>query len=238
MDKTEDEGVQRALKDCIRAVAKAEGDVRKDLERYVPDKATLDIVLPLLEEGLSKSSCCASIDPASVPEISNLMSNFIKDPIKAAPFLPLLLPALEFAANSVMDNRVAHAACAEVLCMLVRFKKDILDTREDDGTDLADVESILAEELKLGPPEKWEPAFTTLFKYMSAFAGALIDSSVDDTERWARLLTYVSPFIDAKIITEAKVTITHRCIELISKVRIAATHSFPFLCCHIELPCL
>ncbi len=53
------------------------------------------------------------------------MSKLVENPIEAAPFLPLLLPALEKAADSVADPE-ARAVCDRALKQLTRLNNEIL----------------------------------------------------------------------------------------------------------------
>jgi len=67
------------------------------------DSPALAVMVPLLVRGLREKT--TAIKRITAVVIEN-MSKLVENPIEAAPFLPLLLPALEKAADSVADPEV------------------------------------------------------------------------------------------------------------------------------------
>merc|ERR1719159_1248922 len=82
------------------------------------ESPALAMVVPLLLRGLREKATATKRQSAV---IINNMSKLVDNPIDAAPFLPLLLPALESNASSIADPE-ARAVTEKAVAQLKRLK--------------------------------------------------------------------------------------------------------------------
>ena len=112
----------------------------------------------------------------------------MEDPIQAAPFIPLLLPALEKAADSVSDPE-ARSVCDRGLNQLKRLNNEILKVGDVGKTDPAVVSKIVEDALSLSGVDS---CFAASLNFLCVVGGSMIDFKVKDTGKWGqtnRLLT-------------------------------------------------
>jgi elongation factor 3 len=177
------------------------------------DSGALAVMVPLLVRGLREKTTTVKRITAVV--IEN-MSKLVENPIEAAPFLPLLLPALEKAADSVSDPE-ARAVCDRALKQLTRLHNDILKVGDVGKTDVTLVAQVLREELKLGGSVPGE--FETSLDFLSALLGNMVDCSVRDKAAWAAALPpYLSAFVSTAAVQAATPAIVARCVAMIKVV--------------------
>ena len=178
------------------------------------ESASMSVLVPLLVRGLRERDTAIKRTTAVI--IEN-MSKLVEDPIQAAPFLPLLLPALEKAADSVSDPE-ARAVCDRALKQLARLNNEILKVGDVGKTDTVVVKKIITENLSIDEA-KIDGAFAASLEFLSTVAGAMIDFKVKDAGRWGTTLqAYLSSFVAAEKIAGGSPAITEACVALIKEV--------------------
>jgi elongation factor 3 len=178
------------------------------------DSAGLAVMVPLLVRGLRESQ--TAVKRTTCVIIEN-MSKLVENPIEAAPFLPLLLPALQKAADSVSDPE-ARAVADRALAQLTRLQNEIAKVGDVGKTDVALVEKIVREGLKLGTKEL-DGAFQMSLTYLCSILGNMIDCSVRSKDTWATVIPpYLTSFLEKDVISAGVVEITTNCVELIKAI--------------------
>eukprot|EP00615_Pteridomonas_danica_P000256 CAMPEP_0114350398 /NCGR_PEP_ID=MMETSP0101-20121206/16327_1 /TAXON_ID=38822 ORGANISM="Pteridomonas danica, Strain PT" /NCGR_SAMPLE_ID=MMETSP0101 /ASSEMBLY_ACC=CAM_ASM_000211 /LENGTH=1062 /DNA_ID=CAMNT_0001489601 /DNA_START=16 /DNA_END=3205 /DNA_ORIENTATION=+ len=176
------------------------------------DSAGLAVMVPLLVRGLRESQTAVKRTTAVI--IEN-MSKLVENPIEAAPFLPLLLPALQKAADSVSDPE-ARAVTDRALKQLTRLQNEIAKVGDVGKTDVALVDGIVREGFKL---KKVDGAFQVSLTYLCSILGNMIDCSVRTKETWGSVIPpYVNSFLSNDEITAGVPDIVTKCIELIKSI--------------------
>jgi len=181
------------------------------------DSPSLAVMVPLLVRGLREKQ--TAIKRITAVIIDN-MSKLVENPIEAAPFLPLLLPALEKAADSVSDPE-ARAVSDRALQQLNRLNSEILKVGDVGKVDPAVVGKLLdgAFQAKQLPSHE-QGAFQVAFDFLCAMLGAMIDFGVRDPKEWAAALdAYLAGgFVDPAAVKAAAPAIIEQCVGLIKKV--------------------
>ena len=176
------------------------------------DSPTLAVMVPLLVRGLRESQ--TSVKRTTAVIIDN-MSKLVENPIEAAPFLPLLLPALEKSADSVSDPE-ARAVCDRALQQLTRLNSEILKVGDVGKTDPAVVDAIIRRDLKVGAADG---AFAEALGFTSALLGTFIDSSARDAAVYTGAVeAYLGSFVAAPARKAGGPLVANGCIELIKTV--------------------
>jgi len=177
------------------------------------DAPALAVMVPLLVRGLREKQ--TSVKRTTAVIIEN-MSKLVENPIDAAPFLPLLLPALEKAADSVSDPE-ARAVSDRALKQLTRLNGEILKVGDVGKTDPAIMTKILREHIK--GIEAGDACRDESVEYLGALMGGLVDLGVRDKVTWATALTdYLAPFVGKDTVTSAAAAVTDGCVALIKAV--------------------
>lgn len=178
------------------------------------DSAGLAVMVPLLVRGLRENNTAIKRTTAVI--IEN-MSKLVENPIEAAPFLPLLLPALQKAADSVSDPE-ARAVTDRALKQLTRLE-DAIKTVGDIGvTEISVVETIVREALRLGKKDL-DGAFQQSLTHLCNILGNMIDCSVRKPEFYLAVIPqYLTSFVEKDVIASSQDEITAKCTELIKAI--------------------
>ena len=164
----------------------------------------LAMVVPLLLRGLREKSIATKRQSAVI--IDN-MSKLVDNPIDAAPFLPLLLPALEQNAESIADPE-ARAVTEKAVSQLKRLK-GLADKQVSVRGDISKLE---AEFKKALGEENPGPGLLKVIQHVCVSATTLMDLKYMEDLQWAKFL---SPIL-ATYIDKAKAD------EAVEKVRLEA----------------
>lgn len=158
----------------------------------------LAMVGPLLIRGLASRNR-ATIRQSAV--IIENMSKLVDDPIGAAPFMPLLLPALEFACEKCSDPE-ARSICERSLGQLRRLNVLVEDAKKRN-------QEVSVDLVKAAITKKVKSTDTNgrLLEYISHVCCSLMSMHKFDTESWKEISEQFSILelkdID-KIVTELK----------------------------------
>jgi elongation factor 3 len=107
----------------------------------VVEGPALAIIVPLLLRGLKERTKAITATRRMCAVIINNMSKLVEEPPEAAPFLPLLVPALEKAKDEVSDPE-ARGVTEKALAQLYRIKKAV-DEDTNPKADNASIEAVL-----------------------------------------------------------------------------------------------
>ncbi|KAI8356156.1 armadillo-type protein [Blakeslea trispora] len=172
------------------------------------DSATLSIMVPLLGRGLNERA--TPIKRKSALIIDN-MSKLVDDPDVAAPFLPVLLPALEHVQDIVADPE-CRGVVQKALATLQRLKNP--------GTEVftkvqkqAKVESSIKDLL----PSDLDAGFEPIVKYMNDIALSLCVAKNFFKDVWIKSLSpYAKAFYAASDAENLAFTALNKCEEAVT----------------------
>jgi elongation factor 3 len=169
------------------------------------------MVVPLLLRGLREKATATKRQSAVI--IDN-MSKLVDNPIDAAPFLPLLLPALQKASESVSDPE-ARSVCERGLNQLDRLDGEIKKVGDIGKTDIALVYKIIRDAIAADVAQP-DDVFEVSLQFLASIGGSMIDLSVRDSQQWAAAVTaYLSTFMPADKVAAAAVAIFGEAVKLI-----------------------
>jgi len=145
------------------------------------ESPALAMVVPLLLRGLREKSTATKRQSAV---IINNMSKLVDDPVDAAPFLPLLLPALETNASSIPDPeaRGVTEKAVEQMVRLQELADKAVSTR-------GDVSKISAEFKKAYGADDATGGLEMCIAHASVIGTCLMDLHFMDELQWKKNLT-------------------------------------------------
>ncbi|KAI8644144.1 armadillo-type protein [Parasitella parasitica] len=172
------------------------------------DTATLSIMVPLLGRGLNERATPIKRKAALI--IDN-MSKLVDDPDVAAPFLPLLLPALEKVQDVVADPE-CRGVVQKALATLQRVGNPSIEIFTKDQKK-AKVESSIKELL----PENLDDFFNTTVSFMNDIALTLCVAKNFFKVSWiAALAPYAKSFISAEDAEKLAFSALEKCEEAVT----------------------
>jgi elongation factor 3 len=145
------------------------------------ESPALAMVVPLLLRGLREKQTATKRQSAVI--IDN-MSKLVDNPIDAAPFLPLLLPALETNAESVADPE-ARAVTERAVTQLKRLK-DMADKQAQIRGDISKLEEEFKKALEC--PDA-EGGLLLVVKHASTVATTMMDLGYMEDVQWEKHVT-------------------------------------------------
>merc|ERR1712174_53504 len=154
------------------------------------ESAALAMVVPLLLRGLREKATATKRQSAV---IINNMSKLVDDPLDAAPFLPLLLPALEQNAASIADPE-ARATTEKAVAQLERLKG-----LADKQISVRGDRSKLVDEFKQAfKAEDCGEGLSKIMEHASVVATCMMDLSFMDDLQWKKNVSSIfSEYFDA-----------------------------------------
>merc|ERR1712176_314081 len=154
------------------------------------ESPALAMVVPLLLRGLREKSTATKRQSAVI--IDN-MSKLVDNPIDAAPFLPLLLPALKTNAESIADPE-ARATTEKAVAQLERLKG-----LADKQISVRGDRSKLVDEFKQAfKAEDCGEGLSKIMEHASIVATCMMDLSFMDDLQWKKnISTMFSEYFDA-----------------------------------------
>eukprot|EP00571_Detonula_confervacea_P010678 CAMPEP_0172308082 /NCGR_PEP_ID=MMETSP1058-20130122/8787_1 /TAXON_ID=83371 /ORGANISM="Detonula confervacea, Strain CCMP 353" /LENGTH=1039 /DNA_ID=CAMNT_0013020431 /DNA_START=113 /DNA_END=3232 /DNA_ORIENTATION=+ len=154
------------------------------------ESPALAMVVPLLLRGLREKTTATKRQSAV---IINNMSKLVDDPLDAAPFIPLLLPALETNATSIPDPE-ARGVTEKAVQQLIRLKEHA----EKSVSNRGDVSKLEAE-FKTGFDVKAvEGGIEMVIAHASSIATCMMDLHYMEDSQWKKnLLPAFSSYYDA-----------------------------------------
>jgi len=151
------------------------------------ESPALAMVVPLLLRGLREKTTSTKRQAAVI--IDN-MSKLVDDPLDAAPFLPLLLPALEINANAISDPE-ARSITDRAVEQLKRLKS-LADKAFSVRGDTSKLEAVLKEEL---PGDEISSGASTAISHAAVVATTMMDLHFMEDSQWAKIVgAILSPF--------------------------------------------
>lgn len=150
------------------------------------ESPVLAMVVPLLLRGLREKNTATKRQSAVV---INNMSKLVDNPIDAAPFLPLLLPALQQNAESIADPE-AREVTEKAVNQLNRLK-NLADKQISVRGDISKLES---EFKKAFGAENAEGGLLEVIKFASIISTTMMDLKMMEDMQWAK---QVSPQFSA-----------------------------------------
>ncbi|KAI9481038.1 MAG: P-loop containing nucleoside triphosphate hydrolase protein [Benjaminiella poitrasii] len=172
------------------------------------DAATLSIMVPLLNRGLNERA--TPIKRKSALIIDN-MSKLVDDPDVAAPFLPLLLPALEKVQDIVADPE-CRGVVQKALATLKRIGNPGVEVFTKDQKK-AKVETSIKELL----PENMDAFLNTTVTYMNDVALSLCVSKNFFKEAWIKaLVPYAKSFLSTEDSEKLAFSALNKCEEAVT----------------------
>jgi len=150
------------------------------------ESAALAMVVPLLLRGLREKSTATKRQAAVI--IDN-MSKLVDDPISAAPFLPLLLPALQTNAESIADPE-AREVTEKAVAQLNRLK-GLADKHMSVRGDVSKLESEFKKAFKAEDAESGKMA---IIQFACVMATTMMDLHFMEDLQWTKNL---GPFMQA-----------------------------------------
>jgi elongation factor 3 len=145
------------------------------------ESPALAMVVPLLLRGLREKNTATKRQAAVI--IDN-MSKLVDNPIDAAPFLPLLLPALETNAESIADPE-ARAVTERGVAQLQRLK-GLADKQMSIRGDVSKLEEVFKEKFNAKDAEGGKLA---VIQYACTIATTLMDLKFMEDLQWQKNLT-------------------------------------------------
>ena len=142
------------------------------------ESPVLAMVVPLLLRGLREKQIATKRQSAVV---INNMSKLVDNPLDAAPFLPLLLPALELNAESIADPE-AREVTEKAVAQLNRLK-GLADKQMSVRGDISQLEN---EFKKAFGAENAEGGLLAVIKHASVIATTLMDLHLMEDMQWAK----------------------------------------------------
>ncbi|KAI7905306.1 armadillo-type protein [Cokeromyces recurvatus] len=172
------------------------------------DSATLSIMVPLLNRGLNERA--TPIKRKSALIIDN-MSKLVDDPDVAAPFLPLLLPALEKVQDIVADPE-CRGVVQKALATLKRIGNPGVEVFTKDQKKVK-VETSIKELL----PENMDDFLNTTVTFMNDVALSLCVSKNFFKEAWIKALApYAKSFLSAEDAENLAASALNKCEEAVT----------------------
>ncbi|CEP11960.1 hypothetical protein [Parasitella parasitica] len=172
------------------------------------DSATLSIMVPLLGRGLNERATPIKRKAALI--IDN-MSKLVDDPDVAAPFLPLLLPALEKVQDVVADPE-CRGVVQKALATLQRVGNPSIEIFTKDQKK-AKVDSSIKELL----PENMDEFLNTTVSYMNDVALTLCVAKNFFKDSWiAALAPYAKSFISTEDAEKLAFSALEKCEEAVT----------------------
>jgi len=147
------------------------------------ESPALAMVVPLLLRGLREKSTATKRQAAVI--IDN-MSKLVDNPLDAAPFLPLLLPALETNAEAIADPE-ARSVTETAVAQLKRLK-GLAEKHAAIRGDVSKTEDLLKEKFGMKDAEGGKLAF---IQFLCTIATTLMDLKLMEDLQW---LKFLSPF--------------------------------------------
>ena len=148
------------------------------------ESPALAMVVPLLLRGLREKSTATKRQAAVI--IDN-MSKLVDNPLDAAPFIPLLLPALESNAESIADPE-ARSVTETAVAQLMRLK-GLVDKHTAIRGDVNQTEDLFKE--KFGAKDA-EGGKLAVIKFSCTIATTLMDLRFMEDLQWAKNLSQFS----------------------------------------------
>jgi elongation factor 3 len=142
------------------------------------ESPVLAMVVPLLLRGLREKSIATKRQSAVVV---NNMSKLVDNPLDAAPFLPLLLPALEQNAQSVADPE-AREVTERAVAQMARLK-GLADKAQSVRGDVSKLES---EFNKVFTGESQSGGLERVIKHASSIATTMMDLNFMEDTQWTK----------------------------------------------------
>merc|ERR1712176_303680 len=142
------------------------------------ESPALAMVVPLLLRGLREKQTATKRQAAVI--IDN-MSKLVDNPIDAAPFLPLLLPALETNANSIADPE-ARAVTERAVNQLKRLK----ELSDKQAQLRGDVSKLDSEFMKALECENAQGGLLNVIKHCSVIATTMMDLGFMEDLQWEK----------------------------------------------------
>jgi len=166
------------------------------------ESPALAMVVPLLLRGLREKSTATKRQAAVI--IDN-MSKLVDNPLDAAPFLPLLLPALETNAESIADPE-ARSVTETAVAQLKRLK-GLAEKHAAIRGDVSKTEDFLKEAFDCKDAEGGK---LNVIQFLCTIATTLMDLKFMEDLQWAKNLTpFATIFYDkataAKAIEEVRI---------------------------------
>jgi len=166
------------------------------------ESPALAMVVPLLLRGLREKSTACKRQAAVI--IDN-MSKLVDNPLDAAPFLPLLLPALETNAESIADPE-ARSVTETAVAQLKRLK-GLADKHAAIRGDVSKTEDLLKEKFGCKDAEGGKLA---VIQFQCTIATTLMDLKLMEDLQWSKFLApFASIYFDKatsdKVIEEVRV---------------------------------
>mmetsp|Transcript_54380 Transcript_54380/g.60784 ORF Transcript_54380/g.60784 Transcript_54380/m.60784 type:complete len:1040 (-) Transcript_54380:268-3387(-) len=141
------------------------------------ESPALAMVVPLLLRGLREKNTATKRQAAVI--IDN-MSKLVDDPVDAAPFLPLLLPALQSNAESIADPEAR--AVTEVAVAQMKRLKDLADKHMVSRGDVNKLEDLFKEKFDCKDAEGGK---LTILQFGSTISTALMNLKFMEDLQWA-----------------------------------------------------
>ena len=153
------------------------------------ESPALAMVVPLLLRGLREKTIATKRQSAVI--IDN-MSKLVDNPLDAAPFLPLLLPALETNAESIADPE-ARDVTERAVAQLKRLK-----ALADKAVSVRGDTSKLSDEFKKGLGVESSPALDAAVAHASTIATCMMDLGFMEDLQWTKNVSSVfKDFVDS-----------------------------------------
>jgi elongation factor 3 len=153
------------------------------------ESPALAMVVPLLLRGLREKTIATERQSAVI--IDN-MSKLVDNPLDAAPFLPLLLPALETNAESIADPE-ARDVTERAVAQLKRLK-----ALADKAVSVRGDTSKLSDEFKKGLGVESSPALDAAVAHASTIATCMMDLGFMEDMQWTKNVSSVfKDFVDS-----------------------------------------
>lgn len=142
------------------------------------ESPALAMVVPLLLRGLREKATATKRQSAV---IINNMSKLVDNPLDAAPFLPLLLPALEQNADSIADPE-ARETTEKAVAQLKRLKA----LADKQASVRGDISKLEAEFKKALGQEEADGGLLKSIKHAAIIATCLMDLNFMEDVQWAK----------------------------------------------------
>lgn len=153
------------------------------------ESPALAMVVPLLLRGLREKSIATKRQSAV---IINNMSKLVDNPMDAAPFLPLLLPALTQNAESIADPE-AREVTERAVAQLQRLK-GLADKQLSVRGDISKLEGEFIKQF--GEPGD-DASLDLVIKYASIIATTMMDLHLMEDMQWIKLVSaQFAPYMD------------------------------------------
>lgn len=178
------------------------------------ESPALAMVVPLLMKGL-KAKATATRRQSAV--IIDNMSKLVDDPIDAEPFLPLLMPALERAADAMSDPE-ARTIAERARDQLQRLDRLIAESKSSGtATKKAQPDAVLAVVKAKCGANGASPAFAVPVAHVTGLCCMLMNMQVFTVSAWTELGKYLQPIDGAgsKAVTDA---LRNDCKEMVKIV--------------------